>query len=318
MKKKQFKWIITLVVVVLIMVVWNIQKKEEPKTLRVNQEHTCMMQMYALDDKGTLIPLSLPCDEKDHIKDKMKKIVDNMSKLSTNGFIPLFVKGTQLEDAVLVNGVLTLCFNEKFSNYEKQYELRVLEAIAWIATQFEGVKEVKIKVNDQILTQMPNGTPIPSTLDKRIGINNFLTTTTALHNSDPLTVFYTKEIHGKMYYVPKTKRVASNQTLDETIATILEDVSVNSGLKQPLAQEKIKITEATVLKDNVLQVHLNHQILEEDRSAKKQAYETLILSLSMIDQTKKIQVFVEDVAVTLHGMNEVACSADELIYNEIK
>lgn len=296
-----------------------INRQETKETLRVNSTSSCMMQMYALDEQNTLIPLSIPCEEKDHMKKRLQQLVAKMSKKQGEGLLPVFAKDTKLEDAVLVDQTLTLQFNEAFLNYEKEHELRVLEAIAWLGTQFEGVAQVQIAIGDDTLQTMPNGTPIPAVLNRKIGINNFLTSTSALHDSDAMTVFYTKEVMDKTFYVPKTKRVSANLSdVDAYIDAILADVSVNSSLKQPLAQEKVKTTAASVMRENVLQVHLDNRILAEDQTAKKQAYETLILSLCMLDQVEQVQVLVDDVAVTLHGMNDRSCSAAELIYNEIE
>lgn len=41
-----------------------INRQETKETLRVNSTSSCMMQMYALDEQNTLIPLSIPCEEK--------------------------------------------------------------------------------------------------------------------------------------------------------------------------------------------------------------------------------------------------------------
>lgn len=186
-------------------------------------------------------------------------------------------------------------------------------------SRISQVAQVQIAIGDDTLQTMPNGTPIPAVLNRKIGINNFLTSTSALHDSDAMTVFYTKEVMDKTFYVPKTKRVSANLSdVDAYIDAILADVSVNSSLKQPLAQEKVKTTAASVMRENVLQVHLDNRILAEDQTAKKQAYETLILSLCMLDHVEQVQVLVDDVAVTLHGMNDRSCSAAELIYNEIE
>ena len=72
------------------------------------------------------------------------------------------------------------------------------------------------------------------------------------------------------------------------------------------------------MESSLLEVHLNDAILQEDRTAKKEAYETLILSLSLLEGVDRIKVNVDDVAITLHGMNEEAIEANLLLYNEVK
>ena len=69
------------------------------------------------------------------------------------------------------------------------------------------------------------------------------------------------------------------------------------------------------MEGNTLVVNLNQNILSEDRAAKQEAYETLVLSLATISGVDKVKVCVDDVVVSLHGSNEEAVSVSSLSYN---
>ncbi|MFR5524773.1 MAG: GerMN domain-containing protein, partial [[Clostridium] innocuum] len=105
------------------------------------------------------------------------------------------------------NGIVSLYFDDSLKNYDKENELRILEAITWGATQFHDIEQVKLYLNDKQLTSMPNAqTPIPEILNRSIGINHFETSTTTLHDSASLTVFYTKGT-GMNTWFPKVSRL---------------------------------------------------------------------------------------------------------------
>lgn len=293
------------------------QDEEENLMVIANQEES-RIQVYLLDGEHTVVPLSMEINPELDTGDRIKQMVEWMST-PHKPFKSVFKDGTKLKKVEVKDQTAVLTFNEKFNSYKAKDELRTLEALTWGVTQFEGIDNVSIKVGNTTLTQMPvAGTPIPSPLNRSIGINNFETTTSSLHESEPLTVFYTKQIDDKNYYVPKTKRIQDAQlTLKDSVEEVMKDISVSSGLSQPLSVERVELSGDPILDQGVLTLSLNENILAEDRAAKQDAYETLVLSLSQIDGVKHVKVMVDDVVISLHGSNEEALSVSSLSYNRI-
>lgn len=317
--KKQIIFLFAALAMISYVSLKTITPKEEKNLMVIADQNDHNIQVYLMDQDRSLVPLSIAIDSQLELDDKLKQMVEYMST-KHESFQPVFKNGTQLKKVEVKDGTAILTFNEKFKSYRKENELRTLEAITWGATQFEEINNVEIKVGSTLLTSMPLAdTPIPTPLNRTIGINNFESTGVFLHDSKALTVFYTKMIDEKLYYVPKTKRIENNVvTLQENVQQVLDDVSASSGLSQPLYVQNVKMVAEPYLEDGTLIVSLNENILSQDRVAKEEAYETLILSLSEMMGVDKIKVVVDDVVISLHGSNEDAVSVNSLSYNRVK
>jgi len=178
----------------------------------------------------------------------------------------------------------------------------------------------KLYLNDKQLTSMPNAqTPIPEILNRSIGINHFETSTTTLHDSASLTVFYTKKVQGNEYMVPKSKRVAQSQgdALKASVENILSDISVSSALDQPLYADDIKVSSFDVY-DGSLIVNLNKNILASNRTVKQDVYNALVLSLAALPGIEKVEVRVDGVTVSPKDQKEDMVSVYALTYNEVQ
>lgn len=285
------------------------------------KDETKHMQIYMMDRDQTLVPLSIGVSEEMSEEDKLSLMVSYMSgKQEIKGFSPLFDKECVLQSASIKNGMVSLYFDDSLKNYKKEHELRVLEAITWGATQFHDIEQVKLFMNEKLLTTMPNAqTPIPDILNRSIGINHFETSTTSLHDSTSLTVFCTKSIEGNAYMVPQSRRVADVQgdVLKTNVEAILSDVSASSNLSQPLYADDIQVDSFDVY-DGSLIVNLNNNILASNRSVKQDVYNALVLSLAALPGIEKVEVRVDGVTVSPKDQREDMVSVYALTYNEVK
>ena len=278
------------------------------------------MQIYLKDQDHTLVPLSIPVNEEMSEEDKLQLMVAYMSgKQEIEGFHPLFQKECTMNKVKIQNGIASLYFDESLKNYQKEDELRVLEALTWGATQFHDIEQVKLFMNDTQLRVMPNAnTPIPDVLNRSIGINHFETSTTSLHDSSSLTVFYTKKIQGQEYMVPRSRRVRmESDELKSSVSSILQDVSASSELVQPLYADDIQIEDFQIF-DGSLVVNLNKNILANDRSVKQDVYNALVLSLATLPGIEKVELKVDGVVVSPKKQKAEMVSVYDLSYNEVK
>lgn len=278
------------------------------------------MQIYLKDQDHTLVPLSIPVNEEMSEEDKLQLMVAYMSgKQEIEGFQPLFQKECTMNKVKIQNGIASLYFDESLKNYQKEDELRVLEALTWGATQFHDIEQVKLFMNDTQLRVMPNAnTPIPDVLNRSIGINHFETSTTSLHDSSSLTVFYTKKIQGQEYMVPRSRRVhMESDELKSSVSSILQDVSASSELVQPLYADDIQIEDFQIF-DGSLVVNLNKNILANDRSVKQDVYNALVLSLATLPGIEKVELKVDGVVVSPKKQKAAMVSIYDLSYNEVK
>lgn len=273
------------------------------------------------DQDGVLIPLSVELSEAMSETDKLNKMVELMSSDVDNSvFESVLPASAALNEAVIVDRHVNLDFNEGFLTYEPKDELAIVESLVWAATQFDNVDTVSISVNGTPLLQMPEkGTPLSTSLDRRLGINNFESSTSTLHDSHNLNIYYVKEINGKEYYVPKSRRINGvSLDVNDVIEAILSDISVTSTLAQPLSLEKVSLTEPVVMDVDTLIINLNNSILSEETTGKEEALNTLVLSIHEILGFDNISILVDGVPVNTSGSNEEHIQVSSIEVNRIK
>lgn len=298
---------------------FSIDDKNESITV-MEEDDSKKLQIYVLDQDNTLIPMDKKIASDTALDEQLKQMIAAMCTDQVKGdFSGVLGKGTALTKVKIENGLASLYFNEQFATYEKAQELQVLEAVTWAATQFDEVSQVQLYYKDELLHEMPlDHTPIPDPLDRSLGINHFESASSSLNSSDSIIVYYVKQIDGKDYFVPKSKRISGNGNDMETVVKeVLKDVSVSSELSAPLYREQIAATELPKQENQTLIVNMNHALLNDERTAKQSAYEALILSLANNFNVNEVKVYVEDNVVSLHGSNEEAVSVSSLHYNPI-
>ena len=286
----------------------------------MEESESKQLQIYVLDKDNTLLPMDKEIPADLALEEQLKQMIAAMCADQVKGeFSGVLGKGTALTKVKVDNGLASLYFNEQLTSYEKEQELQVLEAITWAATQFDEISQVQLYYKDELLHEMPlDHTPIPDPLDRSLGINHFESASASLNNSASIIVYYVKQIDGKDYFVPKSKRISGNgKDMETVVKEVLKDVSVSSELTAPLYQESISATDLPKQKDNTLIVNMNHALLNDERTAKQSAYEALILSLANNFDVDEVKVYVEDNVVSLHGSNEEAVSVSSLHYNPI-
>lgn len=294
---------------------------KEPESITVMEETKQeQIQIYVLDKDATLLPMSKQIATGMKIEDKLKTMISAMCVDQVIGdFSGVLGKGTALERVEIQEDTAILSFNDAFTTYLSEQELQVIEAIVWGTTQFPEIKKVELYLGEEKLTQMPLAhTPLKDPLDRSIGINHFESATASLHHSTTITVFYTKEIDGTSYFVPKSKRIEGDgKDMETMVKEVLKDVSASSQLSSPLYEDNIDIADLPRKEEDTLVVNMSHQLLDSDRSAKQDAYEALVLSLACNFDVDQVMVYVDDNVVSLHGSNEEAVSVSSLSYNPI-
>lgn len=293
-------------------------KEKETANVIANVDHATV-QTYLFDEEQMLVPITFKMAPASTVEERLQMMMDYMDgTLHAESFYPIFQSECNLTNITIDGTNATLEFDEGLLQYDEDNELKVLESIVWGATQFPEIKSVNIKYNGEIMTKMPlANTPIKEQMTKAMGINHFETATSSLYDSSEITVYYIKEIQGKEFFVPKSKRIPSNDpTTQQIVQEMVANISASSGLGQPLHSDNIDVFDIPTDR-GVLNVSVNSNILGDDLSVKQQSYDALVLSLATILGVDEIQVTVDDVVVSLHGSNEEATKVSSLVYNEI-
>lgn len=161
-----------------------------------------------------------------NINDQIKEIIETLtinSKKSTyirEGFSPIIPENTKILNLALENEILTINFSKEFLTISKENEEKMLEAIIYSLTELKEIKKIKILVENNPLTKLPNSNKkIPEFLDKTYGINKIYNLD-SIKETSKTTIYYLSKINDYYYYVPVTK--VSNEKLERVEIIIKE------------------------------------------------------------------------------------------------
>lgn len=277
LKRKAFrKIIITTFSIITILVICIIPGKinndflnPDIDTLYVSNVST--NEIYLLGPNGYLIKTNVILNE-EKIEDKIRNIIDyltiNKSSKIPNGLSGLIPSSTKLNNLELVDRIVTLDFSKDLLNTDINLEERIIEAIVYSLINLDGVEGVKIKIDGNILTELPNSKKIlPQVLNRSFGINKVFDIED-YNNVKKVVMYYLNTIDNNNYYVPVTKYLNDDR---EKIKIIIDNLASNyiyeSSLVSLLNQDTKLINyeiENEIMKLNFNNsIFVNNKLLEE-------------------------------------------------------
>lgn len=155
----------------------------------------------------------------DNTDDLIKEVIEsltigsNKSNYIREGFKAVIPEGTKVLDLKLEDSILTINFSKELLNVSAYSEEKMLEAIIYSLTEINNVKKIKILVEGEPLTHLPNSNKkIPELLDKNYGINKIYNLD-SIKDTSKTTIYYLSKYNDYYYYVPVTK--ISNENLEK-------------------------------------------------------------------------------------------------------
>jgi len=279
---------------------------EEQETV-IESDETVLREIYLIDADGFVVPqmIELPKTESAALTTLQYMVKDGpVTDLLPNGFEAVLPANT---DVLSVNldedGTLTIDLSDQFTNYEAKDEVKILEAMSHTMTQFDTIERIKLWINGEQLNEMPlKGTPISSGYSPKKGINVFLDGKPNLHSSKSLTVYYPKQYHDSLYHVPVTQFFEVDD--EALVETVVETMMKNPSFGVQAAQvfnDGTSLVEKPVLNEGVLQLVFNEAILKDEAAAviADEVMETLVKSLTEIEEVEAVQIKVKDKATVV-------------------
>lgn len=187
-------------------------------------------------DKNNYVSLTTVSVSQDDIEEKAKNLLEILTKGSSeskvpNGFNSIIPPNTEINSLNYENGVIKIDFSKDILEINYELEEKMIEAIVYSLTSIDGVDNVIIYVEGQVLTKLPKTKiNLPSTLNREFGINKEFNLTSTKDITD-VTVYYINQINDNYYYVPVTKYL--NDTRDK-ITIIIDELSANSNYHKNL------------------------------------------------------------------------------------
>jgi germination protein M len=263
---------------------------------------TVKRELYLIDKNGFVVPQTLELPKTDAVaKQALEYLVEDgpVSEILPNGFRAVLPADTRVLGVKLEkDGTIIADFSPEFSNYRKEDEKKILQAITWTLTQFDKVKKVKIRINGHDQSVMPvNGTPIQDGVSRADGINIDTSGVVDITNTHPVTVYFLAQEDEQTYYVPVTRRV-SNKEEDHVVAIVNELIkgpSYTSGLLSDF-QADVKLLDKPKYENGKVTLNFNEGIYgsKEKNVISQHVLNSLVLSLTE-------QEGIESVAITVNG-----------------
>ncbi|MEW9675445.1 GerMN domain-containing protein [Lentibacillus sp. L22] len=281
-------------------------KKAEKGKKEEATDQTVKRQLYLLDANGMVAPQTVELPKADSMEvatQALEYLVKDgpVANVLPNGFQAVLPSGTEIKGLDLKDdGTLVVDVSKEFENYQADDELKILEAMTYTVTQFDGVDKMKLEINGYPQTEMPvNGTPIGDGYSRTNGINLTQTDTVDLIDSKAVTMYYPTEYNNTKYFVPVTQHVAADKS-EDVFGAIVQALVNGPGYKVNAKQvfnSDTTLAAKPSLHDGVLDIKFNQDILEnkDKTTISDDVIETLVRTLTEQKGVKAVNVKVEDV-----------------------
>ena len=269
--------------------------------------------IYLVDRNNYVARTSIPsckCEGVDKAKDLVEGLIidGNKSSIIPNGFRSIIPPSVRILNLSLDNSILTIDFSKDILDVSEREEKKMLEAIIYTLTSIEGIDKIIIKVEGEVLNNLPNsGESLPSVLDKSYGINK----TYDLVNTsdiDSYTLYYVNKYNNNEYYVPVTRYV--NSKITDPIKVIIKELSSSpiyeTNLMSYLNSEAKLISYD--LSEDTLKLNFNSLLLSDvdKKSILEEVIYTISLSMDNIyNDLKEVSFWVDDEEIYVMKMDEL-------------
>ena len=244
--------------------------------------------IYLVDSNDYVARTTIPtckCDDVALAKDLVEGLIIGGAKnnIIPNGFRSILPPDVVVKDINLKDKVLTIDFSKEFLDVSEVEEEKMIESIIYTLTSIKGIDKIIIKVEGNILTNLPHSKKIiPSVLDRSYGINKEYELTT-INNIDSYTVYYVNKYNDSNYYVPVTKYI--NKEEIEPVKVIIKELSSSPIYETNLMSH---LNAGVVLNDyelegNNLKLNFNELLLSDPDSNKILEEVIYTIGLSMND-----------------------------------
>ncbi|GAA0442240.1 spore germination protein GerM [Lentibacillus halophilus] len=271
---------------------------------------TVERQLYLMDADGMIAPqtLELPQPESKEVASQaLEYLVKDgpVTSLLPNGFQAVLPVGTEILGLNPTdNGQMVVNVSDEFTNYQKENELKILQAMTHTLTQFKQVDGMKLQIDGQPQDTMPvNGTPIGKGVSRTDGINLLQPDSVDLMKSEPVTLYYPSVQGDNQYFVPVTQYVdVSDQNIyGSMINALLDGPDFKTNL-QHVFNSQTKLANNPSLRDGVLEVMFSQDVLQDSKKQdgnkpviSDKVMESVVRTLTQDEAVEAVEVKVENI-----------------------
>ena len=213
--------------------------------------------------------------ETDNINTKIRSILDYLTiqksdKLPTglSGIIPM---NTKVNNVEIKESIVTIDFSKELLEVKEELEERLIEAITYSIINIDGVEAITIKVDGNLLIELPKTKKkLPELLNRNFGINKVFDIDN-LNSIQKVTLYYLDKISNQNYYVPVTKYLNDDR---EKINIIIDNLSSNYIYESSLVSLLNQNTELInyEIEDEIMTLNFNNSIFTHDKILEEVTY----------------------------------------------
>lgn len=256
--------------------------------------------IYLLNKYDYVSKVMLQVEEEDIaelVKEKIEYLTINSSKSDKipNGFRPIIPEDTKILDLNVDKEILTINFSKEILSISLEDEEKMIEAIIFSLTEINEIKKIILKVENELLTELPNSKKIlPEILDRDYGINKIYDFDT-LTNITKTTIYYINVINDNIYYTPVTE--ITNDTrekitiiIDELKSSLVYQSNLSSYLSAAAELKNYQIIE------NAMHLSFNDKILNDfdTKNILEEVKYTISMSIKENYDVEEVVFFVND------------------------
>lgn len=281
------------------------------QVLEYKEQNTTMQEIYLLDKNNYVARTKVIVYENDTIS-KVKEILEILkidgkyTSRIPNGFKPIIPSDTTIINVEKDKNTLKLNFSKEILDIEKEYEEKLIETLVYSLTSIDDINNVIIYIDGTILNKLPKTkTNLPSTLNKKIGINKEYDIEST-NNIQDVIIYYVNKYNDTTYYVPVTKYLNDDR---EKIKIIIEELSSspisNTNLMSYLnSNTKLLETNQTVDK---LDLNFNSYIFSnyDEQNILEEVIYTIGLSIRENYDVDEVNIYVDNKEIIKSVLHEI-------------
>lgn len=198
-----------------------------------------------------------------------------------NGFRSILPSDTKINSISFEDGLVKIDFSKELLNISADLEEKMIEAIVYTLTSVDGVENVIIYVDGEILTKLPlTGKNLPSTLDRSFGINKEYDIT-SMNDIEQVTIYYVNKYNDNYYYVPVTKYLNDERDKIKIIISELSSSPIYSNNLMSFLNYNTKLLSVDKIEDT-MNLEFNSYIFDnfEEQSILEEVIYTISLSIA--------------------------------------
>lgn len=257
-------------------------------------------EIFLLDSYNYLARTSVVVVETD-VEKKAEELINILIRGGSgeskvpNGFKAVLPSETKLLSLEYKDGVLKVNFNNEILDVNENDEEKVIEALIYTLTSIDGVENIIVYIDGNILNKLPKSKiNLPSVLNRKYGINKEynLESTNDICN---VTVYYVNKYNDDIYYVPVTKYMNDDREKVKIIIDELTSSSIYNSNLMSYLNSNTKLLAATETIDK-LDLNFNSYIFNnyDEKDILEEVIYTIGLSIRDNYDVKEVNIFVND------------------------